>query len=247
MSNISWKYDILFALRVIHPLGPDFFILQPAEDGVAAMLNHGLLFKPSPSSALVVAEKKVMPDGSKKVLRRIARAQSFTFLLRAKNKATLSHLKPFDSATPSLLGQPQVLYFDNLNAALLPDQGLTNDNGLLVMSFTAGAQHRAARIPERFHYAPPVGVNAVQVTPHRPGSPPTTLTFDTSDKKKLPLLIDLQPGTYRFAHVGSPHTELAIADTSLLFEDVVAVIRIFKDENTDYDTAIRYDLTLEPV
>lgn len=247
MSTIHWKYDIFFALRVLHPLEPDFFTLQPTDDGVLALRNHGLLFKSYPSSAVAIAEKKVLPDGTKTVLRKLSRAQAFTFLLRAKNKAALGGLKPFNTATPSLLGQPQTLYFDNLNAVLTPDQGLVNDSGVLALTFTAAAQHRAARLPERFNYAPPAGVNAVQVTPRRPGPPPAPIVFDASDKKKLPLLIELPAGVYRFAHIGAPAGEqLAIANSALLYEDIVAVIRIFKDQNTNYDTPIRYDLRFEP-
>ncbi len=248
MSTINWKYDILFALRILHPLEPDFFTLQPTDDGTLALRNHGLLFKAYPSSAVAIAEKKVLPDGTKTIVRKLNRVQAFTFLLKAKNKVALGNLKPFNATTPSLLSQPQTLYFDNLNAALAPDQGLVNDNGILALTFTAAAQHRAARLPERLIYAPPAGVTAVQVTPRRPGPPATSLVFDASDKKKLPLLIELPAGVYRFAHVGVPPGEqLAIADTALLYEDVVAVIRIFKDQNTDYDTPIRYDLRFEPV
>jgi hypothetical protein len=247
MSTIHWKYDILFALRVLHPLEPDFFTLQATDDGALALRNHGLLFKTYPSSAIAIAEKKVLPDGTKTVLRQLSRVQAFTFLLKAKNKAALGSLKPFNAATPSLLGQPQTLYFDNLNAALIPDQGLVNDNGVLTLRLTASAQHRAARIPERFNYAPPSGVNAVQVTPRQPGPPAAPIVFDASDKKKLPLLIALPAGVYRFTHVGAPAGEqLAIADTALLYEEAIAVIRIFKDQNTNYDAPIRYDLRFEP-
>lgn len=248
MNTIDWKYDILFAIRIVHPLAPELFALHASSDTLMNLRNHGLLLKPYPSGMAVIAEKKVRPDGSKVVLRKLSRPEAFTFLIRAKNRTALGQLKPFDAATPSLLAQPQTLYFDNLNAANQADQNLAADNGKQVMTLQVSAQNRASLIPERFSYTPPAGVATVQVTPRRPGPSGLPLSFDTSDPKKLPLLIDLPPGAYRFNHIGTPAgAQIAIADNTLYMEDVAGIVRIFKDQKADYDMITRYDLVFEAV
>ncbi|MFN4079855.1 MAG: hypothetical protein ACK4NS_03050 [Saprospiraceae bacterium] len=247
MSTIDWKYDILFAIRIVHTLDPELFVLHASADTGLTLRNHGLLVKSYPSGIVVVAEKKVMPGGGKTVLRKITQAQAFTFLIKARSRALLGRLKPFDVATPSLLSQPQTLYFDNLNAANQIDQNLSADNGKQVMTLQVGPQNWASLIPERFSYAPPTGVSTIQVTPRSPGAS-STLSLDATNPQKLPLLLDLSPGAYRFNQAGVPSgSQLAIADDALYAENATGIVRIFKNEQVSYDTIIRYDLVFEAI
>ena len=58
--------------------------------------------------------------------------------------------------------------------------------------------------------------------------------------------VDLSTYAYRFEQTGSFNSsEIIFAGSELLSQSVFGVIQIFKNADTDFDQAIRYDINFE--
>ena len=258
--NIHWKYDILFSFQVTYPdaLNPGDFTVRPTFNCQKLLKKYNLIFKASENGGMVIAEKSILPDGTKEPAWKINTPTGFTFLLELKNMSLLSMLKPYSpsptASYPELYGIKRLLYLDNLNDTLGIDKDAVVmgpfmddlEQVTLKISYANIVDETdwASVVPNVFEYQRTNGINGINIQPLHP-SQNAPITFSLSGNKPK-VKIALQQGAYLFEQIGSSKpSEIIFSADELLSETPLAVIQIYKDESTNYNQSVRYTIDFE--
>lgn len=257
--KVDWQYDILFAFQVSHPDdgAAQGFSIRPTFACTQQLAKLGLIFKPMTNGGAVIVEKKVPenPADSPEPIRKIKGLAQFSFLLYLNNPALLKDTIPFHlSSFPPYVGRSRILYFDNLDENNLIDQNLDHppQMTLSTMDFAVYEMGTEGAVGEKDlgslglnqfeYYANPLQTNTFQVTPILPNGG-TTETWPINNNNKR-VALKLAEGPYT---IKQSEEEVFYAASSLLFDGPFGLIHIFKDEQVDYNTTIRYDIIFEKV
>lgn len=254
---VDWKYDILFSFNLDHPgPRPDDLYLYPTSDCTGKLKQFGLIFRKLPQGGLIIQEKRILPDSSLAVIRPMPPEVVFTFVLATSNPAALQLLKPFHDVLPPFSGRRRILYLNNLDGSLQldtaldhPPQTTPSDTDLAAKVISkdpaVGENDLASLTPNSFSLlADPAETSQLILAAQKP-NPPVNQQFPVTATHKN-IALELETGAFRLDKTGSINsTEILFADTRMLTTDVVGIIEIFKDPNTDYNTTIRYDIIFE--
>ncbi|HMQ46517.1 MAG TPA: hypothetical protein PKA00_04500 [Saprospiraceae bacterium] len=257
--SVDWQYDILFAFQVSHPDDgvAQGFSIQPTITCGQLLARYGLIFKPMPNGGAVIVEKKVPenPADTPEPVRKIKGVAQFSFILSLNNYALLTDTIPFHlSSFPAFVGRSRILYFDNLDENNLIDQDLDHPPQMTLsnMDFAVYEMGTDGAVSDKDlgslglnqfeYYANPQQTNTFQVTPILPNGG-TTETWPINNNNKR-VALKLADGPYTIKQSGE---EVFYAASSLLRSGPFGLIHIFKDEQVDYNTTIRYDIIFEKV
>lgn len=255
--KIDWQYQTLFAFQAIHPddEARQAFRILPTAACRRQLARYGLIFKPLPNGGVVIVEKKApgAPGDAAQPVHKITGTTGFSFLLFLNDSSLLPDTVPFqESGLPSFIGRSRILYFDNLDSSNRIDHELDyppqpGPSGIdyavyeLAREGEVGLRDLASLGPNDFeYYANPQNTSIFQVKPIHPNGG-TTQSWPISNTSKR-VSLKLEEGPYT---VKQSNEEIFYAATPLMSAGAFGLIHIFKDQNLDYNLAIRYDIYFE--
>lgn len=253
----DWKYEVLFAFKLRHPAANIHdFEIQPTAVCRKRMKRFGLLFKAKQGGEFVLIEKKINANDVPQVIRPVRELTAFTFLLFLNKPALLLNTRLYDqNASTSLVGRSPIIYLDNLDDNNIIDGNVefhpANDTGVaelgtMPLSVTSKVSNQdvASIIPNQYTYYVDSSItNEFIVESIKPGEPWMESYFIAPEENRVDL--SLPTGAFRIRRPGLPGEQTVFADTALLPTRPFGVIQIHKDQNIEYNRAIRYDIVFE--
>lgn len=243
---MHWRFDPLFFIRVMHDkYVPDadqeagnYFRIEPTIETARLMAGLNWVCKPMPNGAFVSVEKNVKSDGVVNVRGKLKQGTFFTFLLYANDPGVLLHTPPYDTGSdplPAFSGRARVLYFDNLNEANQPDRLVLSRDDKVNKEDLGSIAPNKFRIEARDPLT--TQIDFAELRPD--GSVVYSAHFSPDQRSAL---IDLPSGAFRLIPTPANGKEVLLADTELMGNKAIGIIRIYKDENIDYNASVNYTI-----
>jgi hypothetical protein len=245
------RFDILFSIKINHEAFTGAqareqversFALVPTDDCRRKLSKLGLLLKNTEGGILVISDKKKAPNGSFSPLRTMTELTDFVFLLKTKDANLLSSTRPFETRPNLLLSGRPVFYFSNQSSTnqLDLDNELTEQDFVSREDWITVMSHQFSQI-----FDPSVS-NRVIIEEYKPDGNRIE-TFSPNPRNKQ-LIIKNLDGIYLLRNTGSSNrTERFFASDTLLKQETLGIIQIFKTENTDYDVPKNYTINFQKI
>lgn len=237
-------YHILFSIMLKNSRFGDNPVpgisLSPTESCRVQLLRYGAVFKNNLTGGFVGIEKRKDQDGNIFPLRPWKQVVDFTFLIKTENYSLLARTKPYNNTSFVCdLSSSYLMYCDNLDANNKIDQSevLTSSEVLSVKDifFLTSTSLSFSEVDE------------VRYTPFFPGA---SLVRETPEQRgQTGIDIRLDNGAYTLTRLlpAGTKTDLIVAGLVGDTSGVIGVIRIFKDQDVNYEGRQRYTLSMEGV
>jgi hypothetical protein len=241
------RFEILFSIQVVTAEGTTLtpykaLYLTPTADCQKQLSRHGMLFKANDTGGIIIMGKTVKSGvivGDP--LHPFAGLIDFTFQLKFQFTEILSEIEPFaNSKFSSDLSKSFLFYFDNLDQNLKPDQSTDLTN----IATGTSPNDIYFQYPNALQIST-TKTNKMRVLPQRPGGVAKDIVPESVAHKFLK--IDLTTGAYQveWTENGQNKQEKVLVSSDLGRASPHAIIRIFKDKNTDYSTQKNYRIILK--
>lgn len=239
------RYEVLFSIKVSHQKYDDKPVpgisLAPTYECQVKLARHNMLFKANDTGGLVVIEKLVDGNSPLTPTRPFNQLLDFTFLIENSNAALLDDTEPYASKTfQSELAGRFCFYFDNLKVTQLQDQ-------VLELASNAASSSEADVFflyPGKWS-APSTIAKQVQAQALKPGGKETTFVPDPAGASYIDVSLD--PGAYQVERgtATGQVTERVLVQPGLRQTSFLGLVRIYKDQSTDYTHKKQYTITLQ--
>ncbi len=250
---MAYHYEKLFKISITHDAYPagiskDDFVIQPTLECAQLLKQLNWIYKPRTNGGVVIIEKIERNPGVKEPLRKLRAKAAFTFSIGIKPNSVLHKMKPFDQvASFELPGQQTAkLYFDNLVNNVISPQVELSTTG------ETGLEDLATFYPNKFVWqknnTDTARLFIDEIT--QGGGYANDFSFAGSTTKAA---VELEDGAYLFTERNSLNGKLADyilqVNTQIATSKTIGIIRIFKDELTDYTApaAIDYKITMKKI
>lgn len=258
---MRWRFDPFINIAVFHqkytkvdPLtaqpfpAPDFE-LTPTTACRTQLQRLGWVFKQTRGEAKVYVEKIYEADGIARPRHDLKETVALDFLLRLTNPDLLRITKPFAAPAgdqppqlPAFSGRRRILYFDNRTES---------SSGAIEIDLTMNGEVRvdnlASLAPVPFTF--PAGFPALQQLEARQmiasGPAGTSQNYSLSAQKPVAIL-ELPPGPWRITPQ-SGNSETIYLDSGLMYENFLALIRIFKTPGQGWTSLKKYKILFSKV
>jgi hypothetical protein len=241
------RFETFFSIKICKGDGSTItpynaVLLTPTADCQRQLSRHGMLFKGTDTGGLIIMGKTVKSGIiTGEPLHPFAGLVDFTFQLKLQSSEILNQIEPFaNSKFSSDLSNSFLLYFDNLDQDLKPDKStdLTNvDTGTspsdIYFQYPNALQISTTK------------TNKMRVLPLRPGG--VAKDFVPSSTENKFIKIEFGNGAFQvdWTENGQNKQEKVLVSPDLGRASPHAIIRIFKDKNTDYNTQKNYRIILK--
>jgi len=258
---MRWRFDPFISIEVFHqkytktdpdtgmPLPAPDFEMTPTKACQAEMFRLGWIFKQVTGGAKVFIEKIYEPDGVARPRHELTDTVALDFLVRINNPGLLLTTKPF--AAPAGDPPPQLPVFSGRRRMLYFDNRAESSSGAgeidLTMNGEVRVENLASLAPVPFSF--PVGFPTLQQLEARQmiasGPAGTSRNYSLNAQKNTAVL-DLPEGPWKVTPQ-SGNSEIIYLDSSLMYENFLAIIRIFKSPGLGWDAQKKYKLLFSKV
>ncbi len=250
---MAYYYEKLFKISIKHDAYPagiskEDFVIQPTLECAQLLKQLNWIYKPIENGALVIVEKIERNPGVKEPLRKLRNKEAFSFSVSIKPNSILHQMKPFDQVAAFELpsGESVKLYYDNLINNLISPQVELSTTG------ETGLEDLATFFPNKFVWRKNNTDTARLFIDEiaQGGGYANDYSFAGTITKAS---IELEDGAYLFTERNSLNGKLADyilqVNTRMAKGKAIGIIRIYKDELTDYSAAaaIDYEITMKKI